>query len=170
MLLTLRSLFWTIVLPETITVYVPSLILRGTARPDPWGMMQWLAVLVGVLGSAILIHSIVAFAFFGGGTLSPVDAPRNLVVRGLYCYVRNPMYFGVCLVLLAEGAFFDSVALLEYAGIFVVAVNLFVILYEEPRLRREFGESYERYCRSVNRWRPGRPYDPGAEELNKNLS
>jgi protein-S-isoprenylcysteine O-methyltransferase Ste14 len=169
MLLTLRSLFWAIVLPGTITVYIPSLILRGTEPPDPWGVMQWLALLVGVPGSVILVHCIVAFAVVGGGTLSPADAPRQLVVRGLYRYVRNPMYFGVCLILLAEGAFFDSAAMLEYTGVCMIGVHMFVVLYEEPRLREEFGESYERYCRAVHRWRPGRPYDAGHEVVTKDL-
>ena len=30
----------------------------------------------------------------------------------------------------------------------------FVLLYEEPHLRRVFGEQYKDYCRRVNRWVP----------------
>lgn len=37
-------------------------------------------------------------------------------------------------------------------------VNLFIILYEEPKLSRQFDDSYERYRRHVRRWIPGRAY------------
>lgn len=29
---------------------------------------------------------------------------------------------------------------------------------EEPTLRRRFGQDYQRYCLTVNRWLPGRPW------------
>jgi protein-S-isoprenylcysteine O-methyltransferase Ste14 len=40
-----------------------------------------------------------------------------------------------------------SRALLLYWAIWFIAVNLFVIAYEEPTLRRRFGAPYERYTR-----------------------
>jgi protein-S-isoprenylcysteine O-methyltransferase Ste14 len=67
------------------------------------------------------------------------------------------MYLGVLTLLLAEAAFFESLGLLQYTGIWFVVVNVFVLLYEEPSLRRRFGDSYQRYCRSVNRWLPTVP-------------
>ncbi len=83
------------------------------------------------------------------------------MVRGLYRYVRNPMYVGVSLIVLGEAALIRSRGLLLYWAVFFAMVNVFVIGYEEPYLRRRFGESYERYTRSVGRWAPrlrsGRP-------------
>jgi len=92
--------------------------------------------------------------------LSPVDPPRELVVRGLYRYVRNPMYLSVTVIVFGESLLTGSRALLVYWAIWFVAVNLFVMGYEEPTLRLRFGESYERYAREVRRWLPrvrGRP-------------
>jgi protein-S-isoprenylcysteine O-methyltransferase Ste14 len=38
--------------------------------------------------------------------------------------------------------------------IVVVSAHLFVILYEEPHLRKTFGMAYLEYCRKVPRWIP----------------
>ena len=35
-----------------------------------------------------------------GASSDPIDAPKKLVVRGLYRYTRNPIYVGVLTVLL----------------------------------------------------------------------
>jgi protein-S-isoprenylcysteine O-methyltransferase Ste14 len=49
-----------------------------------------------------------------------------------------------------------SLPLLVYSAILGTAFQLFITLYEEPALRRRFGEAYERYCRDVRRWIPRR--------------
>jgi protein-S-isoprenylcysteine O-methyltransferase Ste14 len=117
----------------------------------PRQLVGLVAVAVGVV---LLIACIWEFAKSGRGTLSPVDPPRELVVRGLYRYVRNPMYLSVTVILLGEVLLAWSRALLLYWAVWVVLVNVFVTWYEEPALRRQFGESYERYARNVRRWLP----------------
>lgn len=37
----------------------------------------------------------------------------------------------------------------------VLGTALFVLLYEEPHLRKIFGLQYEEYCKNVRRWEPG---------------
>jgi protein-S-isoprenylcysteine O-methyltransferase Ste14 len=153
--LVLRSIFFALLLPGSVTLVVPYFIVsrRGVLHWDAVGLPGLVAI---ALGATILIRCIVDFARMGRGTLAPVDPPRALVIRGLYRYVRNPMYVGVVLVLLGESALFRSTDLLVYTAIFFLFVNLFVILYEEPALRARFGESYEYYRRSVGRWIPRR--------------
>jgi protein-S-isoprenylcysteine O-methyltransferase Ste14 len=77
-----------------------------------------------------------------------------LVVRGLYRYVRNPMYLSVTTIVLGEALLAGSPALLVYWAIWFFAANLFVIGYEEPTLRRRFGQSYDLYTQEVRRWIP----------------
>lgn len=89
-----------------------------------------------------------------------MDPPKELVVQGLYRYVRNPMYVSVSTTLLGEALLLRSLALLLYWAIFFTAANLFVMLYEEPALRSQFGESYESYRREVGRWIPRRRRSP----------
>jgi protein-S-isoprenylcysteine O-methyltransferase Ste14 len=64
------------------------------------------------------------------------------------------MYLSVATILLGEFLLTRSRALLGYGAAWFVLVNLFVLGYEEPTLRRRFGESYARYCRAVGRWLP----------------
>jgi protein-S-isoprenylcysteine O-methyltransferase Ste14 len=64
------------------------------------------------------------------------------------------MYIGATLALLAAALFYGSLALLLYSAAFILACYLFVIIYEEPTLRRTFGSDYEAYCQKVNRWWP----------------
>jgi protein-S-isoprenylcysteine O-methyltransferase Ste14 len=106
------------------------------------------------LGGTLLATCIWEFARTGGGTLAPVDPPRELVVRGLYRYVRNPMYLSVTMIVLGEVLLTRSRELLMYWAIWFVGVNLFVIGYEEPTLRRRFGVAYDRYREEVGRWLP----------------
>lgn len=106
------------------------------------------------LGALLLMVCVWEFAHQGRGTLSPADPPRELVVRGLYRYVRNPMYLCVTAIVLGEVLLTGSRGLLLYWAIWFVVVNLFVIGYEEPNLRARFGESFERYVATVGRWLP----------------
>jgi protein-S-isoprenylcysteine O-methyltransferase Ste14 len=90
----------------------------------------------------------------GGGTPAPIAPTKILVVKGLYRYVRNPMYSGVALVVAGQAWLFHSVHIAVYLACILVIVNLFVRFYEEPTLKKQFGMEYERYRASVPRWIP----------------
>src|SRR4051812_14383045 len=155
--LALRSILWTLLLPGTIAGYIPWRFYGvAHAHVDLTNPLDLLAIVVIVAGVVLLGACIWEFASRGRGTLSPVDPPKELVVQGLYRYVRNPMYLAVSTIVLGEALLARSTALLLYWALFFTAANLFVLLYEEPTLRRQFGESYERYTRTVGRWLPRR--------------
>src|SRR5207237_3338453 len=118
---------------------------RHTGVASSYEAFHYLGFPLMVIGVAGLLWCIWSFFSEGRGTLAPVDPPKHLVVRGLYRYVRNPMYVSVVKILLAEAIFFISVSVLTEAGVFVILAHLFVTCYEEPALRRQFGKSYERY-------------------------
>ena len=158
-MLALRSLFYTLVIPGTVTVLIPYLIVsgRGEQIAQSWDLLQVLGLVAAVSGAAVLLRCIWEFMVTGRGTLAPVDPPTQLVVRGLYRYVRNPMYLGAFILLLGEAAFFESHLLLLYALAWFMIINLIVLLYEEPVLHRRFGNSYEQYTAAVRRWVPNKP-------------
>lgn len=156
-----RSLLWTILFPGFFAGYVPwryfGLSLVQVSRSGPG---QVLGLLLAGAGVVLLAVCIVEFARSGRGTLSPVDPPRHLVVRGLYRYVRNPMYLSVTAIVLGEVLLTGSTALAVYWAIWFACVNAFVIGYEEPTLRRQFGASYDEYVRRVGRWIPSHVRQP----------
>ena len=153
-----RSLLWAVILPGTMAGYIPWRYFGlGDVHLDLRDPMHVGGALLLVLGAILLGRCIWEFAASGRGTLSPVDPPRELVVAGLYRYVRNPMYLSVGTMLLGEVLLTRSTDLLLFAAAGTVVVNLFVIGYEEPYLRRTFGASYERYTSRVRRWIPRSP-------------
>ena len=153
--LAIRSIAWAIVLPGLFAGYVPwrffGLSQVHLNLSDPLHLIGLISI---GLGAGLLAACIWEFARSGRGTLAPLDPPTQLVVRGLYRYVRNPMYVSVTTIVFGELLLTRSLALLTYWVIWFAFVNLFVIGYEEPTLRRQFGESYERYTETVGRWIP----------------
>jgi protein-S-isoprenylcysteine O-methyltransferase Ste14 len=155
--------------PGTVVGYVPYALL-GRRYPAPT-VVSWIAAAPILLaGSAVLMRCMWDFAVAGRGTPAPIDPPKELVVRGLYRHVRNPMYLAVESILIGEAILFSSRALLVYAAVVVVFFTAFVVLYEQPTLEAKFGDSYRRYRREVPAWFPrlrrpsptgrGRPSSP----------
>ena len=157
MRLFLKNTLFAILLPGTVTIWIPWLIVHYAHASIQWNLWRAPALLPLTVGGSILLRCIWDFAVAGQGTLAPIDPPKHLVVRGLYRYVRNPMYVGVLLALLGEAWLFKSGALLVQAAIAFAIVHSFVRLYEEPHLRRRFGPAYTSYCQAVNRWLPRKP-------------
>jgi protein-S-isoprenylcysteine O-methyltransferase Ste14 len=153
--LVLRNILFTLVVPGTAAVLVPVLILtNGGTAAEP---RMWPAVAVIAAGSILYVACVWVFAVVGRGTPGPWDAPRRFVAVGPYRWVRNPIYIAALLVVLGQAWLFLSVPLLVYAGALAGAFHLFVIGYEEPTLRRRFGEEYAEYVRTVGRWMPRPP-------------
>jgi protein-S-isoprenylcysteine O-methyltransferase Ste14 len=155
-----RSLLWAVLLPGFFAGYIPWRYFGlRSATLDTHQPLDWVGLLAIIVGTVFLAVCIVEFARSGQGTLSPVDPPRTLVIRGPYRYVRNPMYLSVTLIVLGEVLLTGSRSLLAYWVAWFVMVNLIVRGYEEPTLRRQFGAAYERYTASVRRWLPrSRPW------------
>lgn len=153
--LVLRNLFFTVLQPGLVAGLVPYWIL-GRKFQDTFErsftLLQYTALVLFTIGLGILLYCIGLFAVKGKGTLSPADETKHLVVSGLYQYSRNPMYIGVTAMLVAEALFFSSASLWIYTAFVFLCFNLFIMLHEEPRLKRDFGAEYEHYRESVRRW------------------
>ncbi len=152
----LGSVFFLLLAPGTVAGYIPWLISRWRMQPPFLGLpsLRIIGMLLIAAGIPMLLDSFDRFARQGLGTPAPVLPTQHLVVTGLYRYVRNPMYVGVTWIILGQGLLFGDVRVLGYGMLVWCAFYLFVIGYEEPTLRRTFGEEYQRFCRNVSRWVP----------------
>jgi protein-S-isoprenylcysteine O-methyltransferase Ste14 len=157
MFVLLRAVTYATLFVGVLLVFLPARILlrSGIQQPLAIGVPQVVGMAIGATGAALALSCILTFVFVGKGTPAPFDAPRRLVDRGPYRTVRNPMYLGAGLALGGAGVFYQSFALLVYAGLFMLVTHLFVVFYEEPALSRSFGHEYDVYCRDVSRWWPG---------------
>jgi protein-S-isoprenylcysteine O-methyltransferase Ste14 len=156
MMTALKTLIFTVFVPGTVAVLIPYRIVSSASagRTVAIGSFHYLGLAVIPIGVLIYLWCAWDFTFAGKGTPAPIDPPKQLVVRGLYRYVRNPMYVGVLSMILGQAIWFESVHLIAYAGLAFLLMHAFVLFYEEPALKRKFGESYERYCETVPRWIP----------------
>ena len=112
-----KTAIFTILVPGTVTVYIPRAIGSDAGTPTLYSSIGFLPIALGV---AIYLWCAWDFATAGQGTPAPIDAPKHLVARGLYRFVRNPMYAGVLLILLGESLAFRSTRILVYAAIVCV--------------------------------------------------
>lgn len=155
MFVLIRAITYATVFIGFVLVFLPARLLApGIVRPEAIGATQIVGIAVTVGGGAVAVWCVLTFAVIGKGTPAPFDPPRRLVARGPYVVVRNPMYIGAGLALVGASIFYGSLGLLGYAVAFFLVTHVFVVLYEEPALRRTFGTEYEAYCRQVRRWWP----------------
>ena len=152
----LGTLVFLVIGPGTIGVLVPWLITGGRTAPPFLGSPATLALGAALLsaGLLILLESFGRFALQGGGTPAPIFPTRQLVVDGFYRFMRNPMYVAVLCIVLGQGLLFASPLVLLYAVVLAAAFHAFILLYEEPTLRKVHGEAYDAYCVEVGRWLP----------------
>lgn len=78
--------------------------------------------------------------------------PKEFVVQGFYKYARNPIYIGHLFFFIGEILIFGDLLLFLYAVFVFICLHIFIISYEEPGLRKKFGESYIQYTKKVKRW------------------
>jgi protein-S-isoprenylcysteine O-methyltransferase Ste14 len=148
-----RQLRAIVLLPGTVTIVVPALLLwLGGADVEP--VTAVLGALLIAIGVALVVWTVTLVARVGRGTLAPWDPTSNLVVRGPYRYVRNPMITGVGTILAGEALFFRSWGIASALLVFALVNAIYFPLVEEPGLRRRFGAEYEEYCARVPRWLP----------------
>ena len=106
------------------------------------------------LGIITWLYCWIIFAVFGDGTVFPAAPPKRLVAKGIYRYSRNPIYVSIIAILFGIFLVKGHLLLLAYVPLCWIIFHLYVILREEPILRRRFGDSYTQYCKSVGRWIP----------------
>ena len=107
-----------------------------------------------ILGTAPIAWAVAVFVREGGASGAVGHRPGRLVTGGPFRYLRNPIYAGVCFLLLAVALVRRSPSFLLAAILFAPIIDVYVRQVEEPRLTARFGEAYRRYAEAVPRWIP----------------
>src|SRR5579872_1110859 len=155
----------TAVLGSALFFLVAPAMLAGVI---PWSITHWefrppflaaeatrLAGLAFIIaGLPGLLDSFARFALQGLGTPAPIAPPRNLVVSGLYRYVRNPIYVALVAIILGQGVLMGDWRLIVYGALLWLFFHVAVAAYEEPTLEQTFGRKYEAFRAAVPRWIP----------------
>lgn len=111
------------------------------------------------MGLGLSIWAIVYMRRVGDG--NPMDAfghevaPRtkHLMTKGPYHLSRNPMLTGIFLYLIGCCLWLCTWQSVLVFVVFVV-IMLVQVRTEEERLRRDFGDEYEQYCKTTGRFLP----------------
>ena len=152
--------------PGVVAGLVPWWLTGWQVRSLPgwWLPLRLAGVVLLVAGTAVLVQAFARFVVEGLGTPAPVAPTRELVVGGLYRYVRNPMYLAVLAAIVGQALALGQLVLLPYAAVVAAAFAAFVHWYEEPTLARQFGDRYQAYRRAVPGWWPRRhPWSPAGD-------
>lgn len=162
MLLWIRGVFFTILVPGTVAGYVPYLFMRNRLPDMNTGLFHWAGLLIIVTGVFIYLWTVTSFLLRGKGTPAIWftkaigfiigEEPMKMVSSGLYRYSRNPMYIGVITTVIGHGIFFQYSNLLWYALSLFIIFTVVVIFIEEPHLEKKFGEEYKDYKKRTRRW------------------
>jgi protein-S-isoprenylcysteine O-methyltransferase Ste14 len=146
-------LFLIFVLP--FYVFLPYTIINSETQIYPFeiGVFRFIGTVPIFIGVLTFLWSAGNLTFSGKGTPCHLNPPEEFVVRGLYRYVRNPMYLGGIIIVVGEALLFESTNLFIYALAMFAFFNLFIVV-EEYTLKQSFGESYMQYCKFVPRWIP----------------
>jgi protein-S-isoprenylcysteine O-methyltransferase Ste14 len=152
--------------PGVVAGLVPWWLTGWQVRSLPawWLPLRLAGVVLLVAGTAALVQAFARFVVEGLGTPAPVAPPSELVVGGLYRYVRNPMYLAVLAAIVGQALALGQLVLLPYAAVVAAAFVAFVHWYEEPTLALQFGARYEAYRGAVPGWWPRRhPWSPAGD-------
>lgn len=141
-------------------VAMPTIMWLLSGEPTLWPVaaLQFIpSMILVVVGLALSIWAIVYMRRKGDG--NPMDAfghevaPRtkHLMTDGPYRISRNPMLTGIFSYLIGCGVWLWTWQAAVFFVVFVL-IMLLQVRSEEKRLRRDFGEEYEAYCRRTGRF------------------
>lgn len=159
---TLKEIFGYLLGGILFVCLIPSIMWIASGRPELFPA-ETLRLVIGAIlaidGLAISVWSIVYMRYKGNG--NPMDAfghevaplTKHLMTDGPYRLSRNPMLTGTFVYLIGICTWLWTWQALAVFIIFVV-IMLVQVRTEESRLRRDFGEEYEVYCRRTGRFLP----------------
>jgi protein-S-isoprenylcysteine O-methyltransferase Ste14 len=85
-------------------------------------------------------------------TMDPYSEQNKLITSGVYSFGRNPMYFGILLILIGEAILLGNIICFVIPVIFFILISSVTIPVEEKSMEKKFGQKYLDYKKKVRRW------------------
>lgn len=128
----LPVLYLTVVLPDKILYQVPA----------PWSYAIRAGQVISVLLLLVAVLQTDVLSFVGLRQLVEEEKKGDLVINGLYRFVRHPLYtFSLGILWLSPSMTVNSFIVFAALTIYI----LIGIIFEERKLLREFGQEYAAY-------------------------
>ena len=119
------------------------------------GILRQALILVGIILIIIGIGFIVLarreFAQYGQPT-DPGHPTSKVVKTGVFAISRNPLYLGGSIFLLGIALLLNTLWAIVMLLLSIIICHYVLIVPEELYLATKFGNEYEEYTASVNRW------------------
>jgi len=112
----------------------------------PFGLIVIIAAL------AILFGAMAQFRFANTQLLPNSPTNNALVTGGIFKITRNPMYLAMTLFCVGGALWFGRPVMLLAPALMFIVANWAFIPFEEAKMRRQFGETFDAYCKRVRRW------------------
>ena len=139
---------------------IPTIMWLASGMPALWPIDTGRCIVAPVVMFVGLVLSIWTIVYMRNrGKGNPMDAfghevaPRtqHLMIEGPYKINRNPMLTGTLVYLVGAAVWLWT---WQSCVVFVAffAIMMVQVLSEENRLRRDFGEEYEEYCKRSRRF------------------
>jgi len=144
-----------VILPPVLTLIC--LILMSLLRwlspiaiifPKPW---SWLGILPICTGLMLGLSGVYQFRK-AKTNIRPFREADTLVMSGIFRFTRNPMYFGIALLLAGVWVLLGALSPVIGIIVFVVVADRWYIQVEERMLSEKFGPAFEDYRVRVRRW------------------
>ena len=150
----LKSIAYLIVVAVSLFVALPIALWLLTRQMIAFhiGLFKFLGFIPLFSGVAFTVWATIYFPLQSKGTPAHSDPPKKLATTGLFRHTRNPMYLGATLTLIGQAILLESPTVLLLAGLAWIFFHLLLVYYEEPELKKRFGQTYEEYTRTVPRW------------------
>ncbi len=141
--------------PPLVTLFFGGLIYYSTALlPSMTFRRQGLlALLILIVALSVIVAAVATFRQLQT-TVNPLQ-PKSasaLATSGIFGYSRNPMYFGMLLILIALSVYTGAVASVLLLPVFILYISIMQIAPEEQAMGELFGSEYIDYCDQVRRW------------------
>jgi protein-S-isoprenylcysteine O-methyltransferase Ste14 len=144
--------------PFCVLYIIPQFLMKlvKIKTEDGFGIpgVETAGIIIMWSGTALAVWCAILIFLYGKGTFLVTSAPKKLMTRNIFGYVRNPMMWALFIIVFGEILVFGHFILMVWLIAMVRIIYLIVGNYEEPQLERRFGDSWKEYCEKVPGWIP----------------